>query len=184
MDTLKQSRTAQDLLNLQAAGDRYELIGGKLILLSPSGEQHGSVVATLTALLGYYILSHKLGRAYGAETGFLVGTAPDTVRAPDFAFIGAEKLGGAPGSGYRPGSPDLAAEVISPGDSYSGMTEKALLWLDAGAAEVWLIDPRKETVSVYLSKDRIRVLSGNDLLVSELFPGWQIGVGELFAELG
>ncbi len=183
MDTLKRTYTAQDLLSLQNDGDRYELIQGELIPLSPSGEQHGAIVATLTVLLGHFILTHKLGRPYGAETGFLVSTEPDTVRAPDFAFIRAERLQGSPGTGYRHGTPDLAAEVISPGDTYSGMTEKALLWLDAGAQEVWLLDPRKRTVSVYLAKDWIRLLTAEDNLSSDLFPGWQMAVGELFSSL-
>lgn len=182
MDTLKRTYTAEDLLTLQDDGDRYELIQGELIPLSPSGEQHGAIVATLTVLLGHFILTHKLGRPYGAETGFVVSTNPDTVRAPDFAFIRAERLEGSPGTSYRQGTPDLAAEVISPGDSYSGMTEKALLWLDAGAQEVWLLDPRKRNVSVYFSKAQIRVLTEEDNLSSDLFPGWQTRVGNLFSE--
>lgn len=180
MDTLRRTYTARDLLSLQDEGDRYELIEGELIPLSPSGEQHGTIVATLTVLLGHFILTHKLGRSYGAETGFVVSTNPDTVRAPDFAFIRSKRLEGLPGTGYRHGSPDLAAEVISPGDSYSGMTEKALLWLGAGTREVWLLDPRKRTVSVYLSKEQIRVLTEEDSLSSDLFPGWELPVGDLF----
>lgn len=183
MDTLKRTYTAQDLLTLQDGGDRYELIEGALIPLAPSGEQHGAIVATLTVLLGHFIFTNELGRAYGAETGFLVSTDPDTVRAPDFAFIRAERLEGSPGTGYRQGTPDLAAEVISPGDSYSGMTEKALLWLYAGASEVWLLDPRKRTVSIYLAKDRIRVLTEGDNLTSDLFPGWQLALDDLFRGL-
>lgn len=183
MDTLKRNYTAQDLLALQDGEGRFELIEGALIPLSPSGEQHGAIAATLTALLGHFILTHKLGRPYGAETGFLVSTDPDTVRALDFAFIRAERLEGAPGSGYRRGAPDLAAEVISPGDTYSGMTEKTLLWLETGAREVWLLDPRKRTVSIYLSKEQIRVLTEEDELSSGLFPGWQMAVGDLFRGL-
>jgi Uma2 family endonuclease len=183
MDTLKRTYTAQDLLTLQEGEGRFELVEGALIPLSPSGEQHGVIVATLTVLLGHFILTHKLGRPYGAETGFLVATQPDTVRAPDFAFIRAERLKGTPGTGYRQDAPDLAVEVVSPGDTYSGMTEKALLWLGAGTREVWLLDPRKHTVSVYLSKEEIRVLTEDDALSSDLFPGWQVKVTELFGGL-
>ena len=85
--------TADELLALPAGkGKRYELVAGELRVTSPSGWRHGEVVDNLESLLGSFIRTHGLGRGFGAETGFLLKPNPDTVRAPDFAFIAKEHL--------------------------------------------------------------------------------------------
>lgn len=85
--------TANELLALPTGmGQRYELVAGELRVMSPSGWRHGGVAATIAAILGSHIRQNNLGRAFGAETGFLLKRSPDTVRAPDFAFIAKEHL--------------------------------------------------------------------------------------------
>ena len=56
-------------------------------MMSPAGWRHGEVVAQHRDILGYIYRQHDFGRGFGAETGFLLKRDPDTVRAPDFAFI-------------------------------------------------------------------------------------------------
>lgn len=90
-----------------------------------------------------------------AETGFKITQNPDTVRAPDAAFVRRESIEkqGIP-KGFWEGAPDLAVEVISPNDTYTEVDE----WLSAGCSLVWVVNPRRETVEVYQSPEDITVL--------------------------
>ena len=75
--------------------------------------------------LAQYVEEHDLGAVYAAETGFILARNPDTVRAPDVAFVSRERLRAAAAApGYWPGPPDLAVEVVSPSDTFSEMEGK------------------------------------------------------------
>jgi hypothetical protein len=49
-----------------------------------------------------------LGYVFGAETGFVIEHDPDSVLAPDFAFVSAERVVGEVPTAFFPGAPDLA----------------------------------------------------------------------------
>lgn len=182
MATVTQLTTADDLLRMPDDGFRYELLAGELHRMSPAGNIHGRIAANVASLLFPFVRQHSLGATYAAETGFLLSRDPDTVRAPDAAFIlqsRVDEVG--PVNGFWPGAPDLAAEVVSPGDSWSEVADKALAWLEGGAKLVWVVDPSRQNVTVYHSADDIRVLNEQAILdAPELFPGWQVTVSELF----
>ncbi|MGH8606436.1 MAG: Uma2 family endonuclease [Gammaproteobacteria bacterium] len=175
--------SAQDLLRMSDNGFRYELLRGQLVKMSPAGQQHGRIAATITASLGQHVTEHKLGAVYAAETGFLLATNPDHVRAPDVAFVCRERLQTVQETeGYWPGAPDLAVEVVSPGDTYAEVEDKVFDWLEAGGRLVIVVNPRKRLVTVYRSKADIVVLGEGDVLEEgEVVPGWSVPVRALFA---
>ncbi|HEX8502177.1 MAG TPA: Uma2 family endonuclease [Pyrinomonadaceae bacterium] len=182
MTTLQRS-TASDLYAMPDDGFRYELVKGELRRMSPSGSEHGSVVANITVLLGQYVKATKLGVCFGAETGFVIASDPDTVRAPDVAFIRRERI---PESGitkkFWPGAPDLAVEVLSPGDGRGEVDEKVADWLAAGARAVWVINPKRRDVSVYRpTADVTRLSEADELDGGEVVPGFRCEVAEIFA---
>jgi Uma2 family endonuclease len=174
--------TAERLLAMPPDGKRYELVRGELRVMSPSGNEHGAVVVRLTWRLAKHVEENRLGIVFAAETGFVISQNPDTVRAPDIAFVSQARLDVVGEvDGYWPGSPDLAVEVTSPSDSFSNVEEKALGWLAAGSKIVWVVDPKQKNVTVYRSKDDIRVLDwDSELDATELLPGWKTSVAELF----
>lgn len=117
--------TADELLDLPDDGfHRCELVRGELITMPPPGAQHGGTAATVVELLAPHVRKQRLGKVLG-ESGFRLETGPDTVRGPDAAFIARERV---PADGlpekYWPGAPDLAVEVVSPGDTYDDVHEK------------------------------------------------------------
>ncbi|MHC4934337.1 MAG: Uma2 family endonuclease, partial [Planctomycetota bacterium] len=106
--------TAEQLLR---AGDigRCELVRGELRMMIPPGFAHGRITIKLTGPILKHVEANGLGIVVAAETGFLLARDPDTVRAPDIAFVRAAR-GPGPERGYFPGAPDLAVEVLSPDD--------------------------------------------------------------------
>jgi Uma2 family endonuclease len=175
--------TADQLLSLpMGMGQRYELVAGELRMMSPAGWRHGGVVGVLQTLLGAHIYKNGLGQVFGAETGFLLRRDPDTVRAPDFAFIAKEHLPAtAPADAYWPGAPDLAIEVLSPSDTTGEVGEKVQEWLSCGCAAVWVVDPKLQTVTVYQSMTDVRIFSAEETLVGEpVVGGFTCRVAELF----
>ena len=173
--------TAEGLLEMPDDGHRYELVRGELREMPPSGHIHARIAGRVSSRLGHYAEANRLGEVYVADPGFLLGL--DHVRAPDAAFITAERVtdtGDRPG--FWPGAPDLAVEVISPRDTYSDVAEKALDWLDAGTRMVLVVDPRCQTVTVYRSSSNIVVLSKDDAIDgADVVPGWKLPVRESFA---
>jgi Uma2 family endonuclease len=180
--TLTKPVTADELLEMQDDGYRYELVEGELRRMSPAGDEHGRVGMELAIPLGSHVKKNNLGKLYLAETGFLVKTNPDTVRAPDIAFVRMERIKLSPGArGYRVGAPDLAVEVVSPGDKVSKVEEKVAEWLEAGARMVWVVSPRLHTVTVYRSLTDIVTLTAKDKLDGgEVVPGFEINLAEIF----
>ncbi len=179
--TTQVQTTADELLRLPRGKNSYELIRGELKTMAPAGYEHGKLAMEFATLLNIHVKANKLGQVTAAETGFKLTTNPDTVRAPDAAFISQQRLDEVgPVQGYWPGAPDLAVEVISPNDLYTEVSEKVTEWLKAGSKMVVVINPRTEQVLVHMPGD-VNVLEGDDTLDGgDVVPGWQLPIKELF----
>jgi Uma2 family endonuclease len=103
----------------------------------------------LGAELAVYVKHTAAGGVYAAETGFKLATNPDTVRAPDVAFVTRERLPPPGTTGYPALAPDLAVEVLSPGDRPGEVLAKVADWLSAGTRLVWVLDPERRLARVY-----------------------------------
>ncbi len=171
--------TAEDLLNMPDDGNRHELIKGELLTMSPANDQHGHVTMTLSGLLYIHVTANGLGVLRAAETGFKLESNPDTVLAPDIAFIARERAG-TPSEFFRLGPPDLAVEVISRWDRRGKIDRKTALWLELGARSVWNVDPRKRTVEVVRGDGQRRLFHENDELVDDTVPGFRVFVSKIF----
>jgi Uma2 family endonuclease len=174
--------TADELFELPDDGKHYELVRGVLRVGEPPGAQHGSVGMTIGALLFNHVRLHGLGVVFTAETGFLLARDPDTVRAPDAAFVRSSRIPpGGPGPQYFEGAPDLAVEVIAPSDTLYEVEEKVAEYLEAGSRLVWVVSPKLRRVTVHEPGDRIRVLSESESLDGgEVVPGFRCEVREIF----
>jgi Uma2 family endonuclease len=182
MSTATNQFTAKQLLQLPRGAARHELLRGELRTMSPSGSEHAVVTARLTRRIEQFASDHRLGIVFGAEAGFLIERDPDTVLAPGLAFVRQDRV---PATGppreYWPGAPDLAAEVVSPGDTAREVDRKADTWLRAGAHTVWLVDPRRRTGAVCRPDCPRQALAEDDRLEGgDLLPGFSCLVSELF----
>jgi Uma2 family endonuclease len=175
--------TAEQLAQMHADGHRYELVEGVLNMMSPAGGRHGRIAGRVFKLLANHVDDHALGCVFAAETGFIIRRAPDTVRAPDAAFVGLEKMEALENdSGFLPFAPDLAVEVVSPNDSFADVENKAFNWLDSGTRLVLIVEPESETLHAYRSRTNISVLNSTDFLdATDAITGWKIKVSEIFS---
>ncbi len=174
--------TAGQLFALPDDGNRYELIQGVLAMMSPAGNEHGYIAGIIFGELFHHVKSLNLGRTYAAETGFRISSSPDTVRAPDAAFVSHARLAKVgPTDGYLPLAPDLVVEVVSSSDHSSAIEAKAKQWLDAGSSIVLVADPANRSLRVYRDQSQIQVLRAGDVFESgDTCGNWSLPVNDVF----
>ncbi len=174
--------TAEELFSKSSQLGRCELIRGELEMMIPTGGEHGGVVLNVSTPLDSYVRKNDLGRAYGAETGFVLSRDPDTVRAPDVAFIRKERLEQVHTKKFIPGPPDLAVEVLSPDDRPGYVRQKVAEWLESGTRAVWVVDPKTRTVAIH-EPERKPVTLGETQMIDggTVLPGFTLAVSEVFA---
>ena len=174
--------SAEELLDMPDDGYQYELVRGELRKMAPAGARHSNIGMTVGTSLNFHVMSNNLGTVFGADGGFLLERNPDTVRAPDVAFVRRERMEevGLMDS-YWPGPPDLAVEVISPNDRYTEVVEKVEEWLKAGTRMVVVVDPRRKVAAVHRSgREPVTLAEGAVLDGDDVVPGWRMALGDIF----
>ena len=159
--------TADELLHVRIPDKRVELVRGKLVVREPAGLRHGRIAMELARLLANYADHRGIGRVYAAETGFAVARDPDTVRAPDVAFIRQDRLPDPEPLGFPDLAPDLVVEVLSPGDRPGELLAKVADWLSAGTRLVWVVDPLRRVARVYRHDGTETIVTADGALEGE-----------------
>jgi Uma2 family endonuclease len=180
MASVETITTAQQLLEMPDPG-RCELIRGELIHMPPTGFDHGWHEYQIAHFLGKFVIPRKLGVILVGDVGFLIERDPDTVRAPDVAFIRTERIPQKT-SGFYFGVPDLAVEILSPSDRAGEVQAKVDVWLSAGCPMVWVVDPENCVLHLHRRDSRVvEVLTPKDTLTAEeILPGFSLPLSELF----
>lgn len=163
---------------------RCELIRGQVVELMPPGAEHGLVVASIATILGPFLHLHRLGKLLAGDPGFVLTRGPDTVRAPDLAFLAAERIGatGVP-IGFADIPPDLAIEVVSPNDRWTELEAKSRQWFAFGVRELWIADPQLGEIRVLRDGEAPQVFGSGDELRSALLPGFTAPVQALLGRI-
>ena len=170
--------TAEELGNIDDDSHRHELIKGELLTMPPPKAEHGRISANLTAILWQHAKANKLGEVNG-ESGYKLESDPDTVLGPDVSFVSRNRIALSP-EGYHDGPPDLAVEVLSPGDRRGKVEQKLSLWLELGTRSVWLVNPRRRTVEVCKSSGERTLFHETDEVVDDTVPGFRVAVSDIF----
>lgn len=173
--------TAEEFFKLANDHSRHELVRGEVVTMPPAGFAHGEDASGIDWFLESHVREHGGGQVV-VEVGFTLFRDPDTVRAPDVAFVSESRL---PSPGQRrkfyEGAPDLAVEVVSPDDTASEVLEKVREYLAAGTRLVWVVDRRTGSVAVYRANGTTQFLGESDTLSGEdVLPGFTVRVGDLF----
>lgn len=182
MSAQAHTATIEDMLALPEDGHRYDLIRGEIIKLAPTGGTHGEIASKIDWLIGNVVWPNKIGRTYTAEAGFVLQRDPDVLLSPDVAFVSRNRL---PPDEERVGflelPPDLAVEVLSPSESLRSIREKVSAYLEGGTQAVWVVDPVRRSLTMYLADGSMTLLSEADVLDGgEILPGLSVQVAEIF----
>lgn len=162
-------------------GCRRELIRGELIEMSPVSPQHGRVVGRLSARVVDYALDHDLGEVYVGDTGWRLEYAPDTVLAPDIAFVRKARVADVNEVGFAKTFPDLAIEVLSPSNTAAEMILKLKIYSSSGVSTVWIIEPTRQVAEMHRKGQPVIRLGLDDSLEEpELLPGFSLKLRDLF----
>jgi len=169
--------TGEDLLRMPG-GERCELVRGEIVRRDLPGGRRGECVARLGSILDAFAENTDAGLV-AVSSGFYVARHPDTVRGPDVLFTSKERLDpDTEVQGFFEVAPDLAVEVISPGDTYAEVMGKVDEYLDAGVRLVWVVDPAWHRITVYPGGE---ILSPGDTLTGgDVLPGFAIPVARVF----
>ena len=182
--------TAEELLTYPMPDKRLELVRGRLIVREPPGMRHGECARRIGVALSNYLnqdresrgVPQTRGRVVTCDSGFTLTRNPDTVRAPDVAYVSRERWAGPLPDGYGEFAPDLAVEVRSPGDRPGAVLAKVGDWLDAGTRLVWVVNPVSAQVSTYRADGTQAILGVEEVLDGDdLLPGFAFPIAELFA---
>ena len=178
--TTRKLWTADDLMRLPDDGWQYELDEGRLVRTPLSSWKSSRVALRLARHLMIFIDDHDLGAYAGEGGGWLLATGPDTVRAPDFAFVHRDRLA-AYQAGYFPGVPDLAVEVLSPSDRRGTVARKVRQYLALGVRLVWVVDPERRTVAIHRPHREVTMLGEDGILDGEdVLPGFSLPLSEIW----
>lgn len=180
MTTASHLVTAEELLAMPR-GEPCELVAGEVVMLTHPVYEHGEIVGTVGSLMRAHAARSKLGKVIG-RVGFVLSRDPDTVRAPDVAFVRQDRQPKERAK-YFPGAPDLAVEVVSPSDRLADVDDKTQQWLAAGTPLVWVVWPVTRSVTVHRAGQAPRILHEQDAITGEdVLPGFECRVAEFFEE--
>ena len=174
----------QDVLDVYRREKRLcELVDGVLVEKTV-GIQESYLAVLIASLISGFVRERGLGVVLGADG--MARLAPGLIRIPDVSFIAWERLPGRviPDVPFAPFGPDLAVEVLSPGNTAKEMRRKLLDYFESGVRLVWYVDPSKRTAEVVTAPDRSLVLREREVLDGgDVLPGFALPLARLFAEL-
>jgi Uma2 family endonuclease len=183
MTVKQQLVTAEELWEMpEVPGKRLELVDGKVAEVPGAGELHIAIVVMLFKLLDRFVEQHDLGIVRPDGLAYVLRRDPDQVRIPDVSFVAWESVPeGDVSERFWEGPPTLAIEVVSPHDRADDIHDRVQDYLEAGTRQVWVLWPRRRSVSVYSPAADTRELGPDAQLVgADVLPGFGVRVGDLF----
>lgn len=177
--------TDEEFMALNRDGHQYEIVNGELIDMGNSGAKHGYVAVILSAALFNWVSQGKLGAMFDSSTAFKMKSG--NKRSPDLSFMSKERLqelNDLP-DGLLEGAPDLAVEILSPGNTVGEIQEKLSEYFENGSRLVWVIEPRQKYALVYHCAEQPDqfVKSSDYLEGEEIIPGFRLPMADLFETL-
>jgi len=171
----------EEFRQLPIDGKRYELVRGEVHVTPAPATRHQAVIQNLSGTLWPYVIKNRLGEVLTAPLD--VRLSGDTALQPDLIFISNARAGIIQ-ENWIAGAPDLIVEVLSPSTTTYDRATKLPVYAEAGVPEVWLIDPQAKTVEVLKLQGKKYFVeathAGDQALASNLFPGWQLPLRDLF----
>jgi Uma2 family endonuclease len=174
--------TYGDLLAMPDDGQRYEIIGGELIVTPAPMARHQRVLLRLIRLLDDFLQSHDSGELFVAPFDIVLG--PNDVVEPDLLIIASDSGRVAGDQNTFKGAPTLVVEILSPSSRRTDLVRKMALYARSEVAEYWIADPEQRTLFILvLEGAAYRQLQpeSDGRLASRALPGLRFDPAAIFA---
>ncbi len=183
--------TVEEFLALPDDGVHRELIRGRVRVwgdqsVTVRNRFHATVESRIAHFLWAWIENRPKpsGQVVSGEAAFRLGGTRESAVGIDVAYVSAEMVAATPAdqSIFR-GPPVLAVEILSPSDRHGDILEKIELYLDAGVAVVWEVEPRLRTVRVHRpGREPMMFSASQDLACEDELPGFRVPTASLFGD--
>lgn len=176
--------TLAEFRQLPQTKERYELVDGRLVEVTPAREDHGRIETRLLTYLSYYVFEHELGDTYGADTCFQIG---EDALSPDGSFVAKGRIETSERGAVIIGVvPDLVFEVKSPTETLPKLKNKVEKYLNAGVQLVWVVYPLREEIEVYQKNSpKSHLLHIGEILDGgQVLPDFSVELKKLFTYAG
>lgn len=182
MSILTRPLTYDDLVQMPQDGNRYEIIGGELVVIQAPIPVHQRVSKRVFLVLDEFVEARGLGEVFFAPLDVQLGE--HDIVEPDLVFIAGEHLDIVERTRVI-GVPDLLVEILSPSTRARDEVLKAQLYAGAGGREYWIADPDERTLRIYaLEGGRYVLIQPNpEGVPSRVLPGLVVDTATLFADL-
>lgn len=179
--------TVDDLLRLDAQGERVEVVNGEIVPVLTAGFLHALVIQNINRILDRFARAHKTGIVTGDGLHFILREDAEGVRGsriPDVSFIRQERItSDIDWSRPFPGAPDLAVEVVSPGESRAETAAKIHDYFAAGTEQVWVVYPEAKELHQYRHEAPKTILvhtHEDELTPGDLLPDLRFAISACF----
>ena len=164
----EETYTTKDIYALPA-GERAELIDGKIYDIAPPSRIHQKLVQQFSRIIGNYIADNKGAcEVYPAPFAVFLNQDDKTYVEPDVTVVC---------------DADWIVEIVSPGSYRMDYLIKLFKYRTAGVKEYWIVNPMKETVQTYFfegNEDSMQYSFEDEIPVS-IYSGFLIRISELLA---
>lgn len=185
MNPVANKLSLQEFLALPQSNERYEFIEGQLSLKMSPKYKHANLQGRLFRLLDDWCEHQHLGRVCAEWAVILRRREEDWVPVPDLTYVSYQRL---PIEWEEdeacPVVPELVIEIISPGQTFGEMTQKATDYLQAGVDRVWVFDPKAQSVTIFSLGNLPQTVWRDGTITDPLLPGFELPVSSLFAKRG
>ena len=178
-----QELTLEQFLNLPQDDVTYEFFNGKVTPKMFPKRFHSRLTVALCLILEQW---RKNQGEVGIEWSVILEKdGKSWAPVPDLLYISNQRL---PLNRFEdeacPFPPELVIEIISPGQTFGELTEKATSYLKAGVDRVWVVDPKAQTITIFSFNYLPETKRQDDSLNDDLFPDLDVTVGEVFQKAG
>ena len=185
MNQVASKLSLQEFLALPQSSDRYELVDGKLVAKMNPTTPHSRVQKRLLRLIDDWCDETGIGEVNPEWAVALVRHGVDWSPVPDLTYISSDRVPlNWDGEGVCPGIPVLVVEILSPGQTFGQMTQKATDYLLAGVDRVWVVDTIASSVTVFQRDSLPQTFWSDGTIEDQMLPGFVLPVSSLFAKKG
>jgi len=182
MSPIVKKLSLQEFLDSPESNERYEFVDGEIVPKVSPKYKHANVQGRFYRFIDDWCTQAQCGRVCPEWAVVLQRRGQDWVPVPDLTYVSYERLPleweeDAP----CPVLPELVIEIISPGQSFSEVTQKATDYLLAGVSRVWVVDNQAQSITVFGANELPQIFGINDIISDVLLPGLAIALGDLFA---